>query len=63
MGTKMRFEDRQTIERLLRAGATIEEVAKILNKHRDTIYKELKRAGVSIENKWQYTAEAGQKAI
>lgn len=63
MGTKMRFEDRQKIELMLQAGATIEEVAKTLNKHRDTIYKELRRAGISIENKGQYTAEAGQKAI
>lgn len=57
---RLRYEDRQTIERMLKAGDSVVEIAAALGVHRDTIYKELTRSGTDQRT---YSAELGQRAI
>lgn len=57
---RLRFNDRQTIEKMLTEEKSIAEIALRLGVHRDTIYKEIHRSG---KDKDTYTAESGQKAI
>lgn len=57
---RLRYEDRQTIERMLKAGDSVVEIAATLGVHRDTIYKELTRSGTDQRT---YSAELGQRAI
>lgn len=57
---RLRYEDRQTIERLCKNGSSVKAIAESLGTHRDTIYRELHRCGATLET---YTAAAGQQAL
>lgn len=57
---RLRYEDRQTIEKMLKAGDSIVEIAAAVGTHRDTIYKEIKRSGTDERT---YTATAAQATL
>lgn len=57
---RLRYEDRQTIEKMLRAGSSVAEIAGALGVHRDTIYKEFARSNTDQKS---YSAELAQRAI
>lgn len=57
---RLRYEDRRTIEKMLKAGDSIVEIAAAVGTHRDTIYKELNR---SRTDKHTYTADAAQATL
>lgn len=57
---RLRYEDRQTIEKMLKAGDSIVEIAAAVGTHRDTIYKEIKRSGTDERT---YTAAAAQATL
>lgn len=57
---RLRYEDRQTIEKMLKAGDSVIVIAGALGVHRDTIYKEFARSGTDQHT---YNADAGQRAI
>lgn len=57
---RLRYEDRQTIEKMLKAGNSIVMIAGALGVHRDTIYKELERSGT---DKLTYTADVAQATL
>lgn len=57
---RLRYEDRRTIEKMLKAGDSIVEIAAAVGTHRDTIYKELNRSGT---NQHTYTADAAQATL
>lgn len=54
------YKDRQTIEAMSRAGKKIVEIAAALGVHRDTIYKEFTRCGVTADT---YSADTAQKTL
>ncbi len=56
----MRYEDRRTIEKMLKAGDSIVEIAAAVGTHRDTIYKEIERSGT---DKLTYTADVAQATL
>ena len=56
----MRYEDRQTIEKMLKAGDSVVVIARELGVHRDTIYKELTRSGTDQHT---YTADMAQATL
>lgn len=55
---RLRYEDRRTIERMLKAGDKIEAIAAALGVHRDTIYKEIARCGADRNTYTAYDAQA-----
>lgn len=57
---RLRYEDRQTIEKLSREHISVAVIAGRLGIHRDTIYKEFARCGATQET---YSAEAAQRSI
>lgn len=57
---RLHFEDRQTIEAMLRQGCSVADIADKLGVHRDTIYREFKRCGATLRT---YTALEGQQAL
>ena len=57
---RLRYEDRKTLDKLLRAGDSVADAAGALGVHRDTIYKEFARSGTDHHT---YSADAGQRAI
>lgn len=57
---RLRYEDRQTIEKMLRAGDSIAEIAAAVGTHRDTIYKEIERSGTDQRS---YTADIAQTTL
>jgi IS30 family transposase len=57
---RLRYEDRQTIETMLKSGEDIVEIAKAIGVHRDTIYKEITRSGADQNT---YTADMAQMKI
>ncbi len=57
---RLRYEDRQTIEKMLKAGDNIAVIAVAVGVHRDTIYKELKR---SETDRHTYTADVAQATL
>ncbi len=57
---RLRYEDRQTIEKMLKKGNSIVEIATVVGVHRDTIYKEFKRSGT---DEFTYTAEKAQETL
>lgn len=61
--THLNYEDRKSIERYLKEGLSVIKIAEKLNVHRSTIYNEIKRAGVSTENKDAYSADVAQHAM
>ena len=57
---KMRFADRVEIERMCRANKSVIQIAEKTGVHRDTIYKEFERSGMTRET---YNAEVAQQSI
>ena len=57
---RLRYEDRRTIEKMLKVGDSIAEIAAAVGTHRDTIYKELNRSGT---DRHTYTADAAQATL
>lgn len=57
---RLRYEDRRTIEKMLKTGDSIAEIAAAVGVHRDTIYKELKRSGT---DELTYTADVAQATL
>lgn len=57
---RLRYEDRQAIEKMLKAGDSIAVIAGALGVHRDTIYKEFARSGTDQKN---YSAEVAQATL
>lgn len=57
---RLRYEDRQTIEKMLKKGNSIVEIATVVGVHRDTIYKEFKRSGT---DEFTYTADKAQETL
>ncbi len=58
---RLHFEDRELMERMLKEGSSVAEIAGKIGVHRDTIYRELQRSGAGLNG--EYTAEAGQRAL
>lgn len=58
--TRLKYEDRQQIEKYLREHKSIVEVADKIGVHRDTIYKELHRSGQTKET---YEAAVAQQTL
>ena len=56
MGKHLDKSDRIRLETLLNAGHKVEEIAKILDVHRSTIYREIKRGEYTHRNS-DYTEE------
>ena len=50
---RLHYEDRQTIEAMSKQGSSVKDIAEALGTHRDTIYREFKRCGATLET---YTA-------
>lgn len=46
---RLRYEDRQVIEKMSRAGSRVVDIAATLGVHRDTIYKEYTRCGATAD--------------
>ena len=57
---RLRYEDRRTIEKMLKAGDSVVMIAGALGVHRDTIYKEIKRSGT---DELTYTADVAQATL
>lgn len=57
---RLRYEDRQTIEKMLKAGNRVVVIAGTLGVHRDTIYKEIIRSGTDQHT---YTADIAQATL
>lgn len=57
---RLRYEDRRTIEKMLKDGSSVAKIAGRLEVHRDTIYKEFYRSGT---DRHTYTAEAAQAKL
>lgn len=57
---KLDYQDRKTIERMLKNHASVIEIAGTLGTNRDTLYKEFERSGT---NRHTYNADAGQRAL
>ncbi len=57
---RLRYEDRRTIEKMLKAGDSVVMIAGALGVHRDTIYKELNRSGTDQHT---YTADIAQATL
>ena len=59
------YEDRKTLEQLYADGAELSDIAKLLNVHISTIYRELARGGTGVLDKngrIGYEAELAQRA-
>ena len=56
---RLRYEDRQVIEKMSRAGSRVVDIADTLGVHRDTIYKEYTR-GATPDT---YSAEKAQETL
>ena len=54
---KLRYEDRQRIEKLYSEGKTVDEMALMIGVHSSTMYRELERGGEP------YRADVAQKQI
>lgn len=57
---RLRYEDRQTIEKMLKAGDSVAVIAGALGVHRDTIYKEFNRSGTDQKT---YSADVAQATL
>ncbi len=57
---RLRYEDRRTIEKMLKAGDSIAVIAVAVGVHRDTIYKEFNRSGTDQHT---YTADVAQATL
>nr|UVY08283.1 MAG: hypothetical protein [Bacteriophage sp.]UVY12416.1 MAG: hypothetical protein [Bacteriophage sp.]UWF98705.1 MAG: hypothetical protein [Bacteriophage sp.]UWG86002.1 MAG: hypothetical protein [Bacteriophage sp.] len=54
---RLTFADREKIEKMLKTGARVTEIAEAVGVHRATIYNEMKRGGEP------YRAEVAQRTI
>lgn len=63
-GRRLSFSDRQVIESLIKRSASVAEIARQLNCHRDTIYKELRNGMLpedyEAHNYWKYSSLVSQ---
>ena len=50
---RLHYEDRQTIEAMSKQGSSVKDIAEALGTHRDTIYREFKRCGATLETQRQ----------
>ena len=57
---RLRYEDRQVIEKMSREGSRVIDIANALGVHRDTIYKEYTRCGATADT---YNAEKAQETL
>ncbi len=57
---RLRYEDRQVIEKMSREGSRVIDIANALGVHRDTIYKEYTRCGATADT---YSAEKAQETL
>ena len=57
---RLRYDDRQVIEKMSRAGSRVVDIATTLGVHRDTIYKEYARCGATPDT---YSAEKAQETL
>lgn len=57
---RLRYKDRQVIEKMSRAGSRVVDIATTLGVHRDTIYKEYARCGATPDT---YSAEKAQETL
>lgn len=57
---RLRYKDRQVIERMAKRGSRITAIAEELGVHRDTIYKEIARCKATPET---YSADAAQETL
>ena len=57
---RLRYEDRQRIEKNFKENKSIAETAELIGVHRDTIYKELHRSGLTRET---YRAAVAQQTL
>ena len=57
---RLRYEDRQEMEKMLKAGDSVAAIAAVLGVHKDTIYKELTRCGADRQT---YTAAVAQATL
>lgn len=57
---RLRYEDRQVIEKMSREGSRVIDIANALGVHRDTIYKEYTRCGATPDT---YSAEKAQETL
>lgn len=57
---RLKYADRQTIEKMLKAGKSISVIAEAIGVHRDTIYKEFSRSGTDQHT---YTADTAQATL
>lgn len=57
---RLRYEDRQVIEKMSRACSRVVDIATTLGVHRDTIYKEYARCGATPDT---YSAEKAQETL
>jgi transposase, IS30 family len=55
---RLSLEDREEISRGLSAGKSFGEIARILKRHRSTVFREVNQAGM---NRWKYRAARSQK--
>lgn len=55
---KMKFEDRKTIEKMLKEGIGVKEIAEKIGVHQVTIYNELRRCPPG-----EYAAEKAQATL
>jgi IS30 family transposase len=55
MGKHLQKDERIKIQTLLEVGKSIDEISVYLKRHRSTVYREMNRAGVQVEN---YSAES-----
>lgn len=57
---RLSYADRQAIEKMGKSGAKVIDIADTLGVHRDTIYKEFARSGMTAET---YNADQAQKTL
>ena len=57
---RLHYEDRQTIEAMSKQGSSVKDIAEALGTHRDTIYREFKRCGATLE---KFTVTKGLTAL
>lgn len=58
---RLTYENRKTLEKMIRDGEKVELIAFVLGVHRDTIYKEFQRCGVTDYSK--YDADEAQRLL
>lgn len=60
---RLRYEDRKVIEKMSREGSRVIDIANTLGVHKDTIYKEYTRCGVTPDTSDTYSAKKAQEML